>query len=95
MITLQEAKNYLKVEFDEDDDFISEIIKVAESYMRDGITDFDLKMKNENFKIKAKLCEKALIQNMYDERYLVSYRQRPTYVISSLMNQLEYGDLDV
>lgn len=91
MLTLEEAKNYLRVEYEDDDAFIEEIIKVAESYMRDGISDFDEKMKNEDFKLKARLCMRALIQNMYDERYLLSYRQRTTYMITSLMHQLEYG----
>lgn len=92
MITLDEAKNYLRVEYEDDDDFIEEIIQVADGYIRDGVSNYAEKFKNKDFRLKARLCERALIQNMYDERYLLSYRQSTTYMIAGLIHQMEYGN---
>lgn len=97
MLSLEQAKGYLRVDFDEDDALISDLILVADQYLRDAITNYDEKCKNPKFMIKADFVMRMLIQNFYDERYLVEEVKligetvTLTYPIRSMINQMEYG----
>ena len=91
-LNLEEVKNYLRVSFDDDDNYIKSLIVVAEDYIRDGVTDFEIKVFNDRFKLKAKIVALVLIQNLYDERYLVGSSLNVNYIIKSMINQMEYGD---
>lgn len=91
MLTLEEVKNYLRVDFEDDDNYIKDLIVVAENYLRDGITNFDLKMEKESNKSKARMIMRVLISNLYDERYLLGTELPMVYMIRSMLNQLEYN----
>lgn len=95
MVTLEQIKNYLRISYDEDDSYIESLISVADSYLQSGITDYKKKSKNKLFKAKAQMLELTLIQNLYDERYLVGQPLETSYIIKSMINQLEYGDYNV
>lgn len=97
MLTLEKAKEYLRVDFDDDDNLISDLILVADQYLRDAITNYDEKCLNPKFQIKADFCMRMLVQNFYDERYLVEEIKligetvTLTYPLRSMINQMEYG----
>lgn len=95
MLTLQKAKDYLRVTNDDEDALIEYIIDVAEQYVRDAVSDYDIKIKNDLFNKKADLVKLALVQNMFDERYFNGSELKENFVIRSMINQLEYGDYNV
>lgn len=91
MLTLDEAKKYLRVSFDDDDEFLMECINISIAYLKAAITNFELKMSNNEFKAKARLVALALISDMYDKRLLIDESKDISYIVRSLINQMEYG----
>lgn len=74
-ITLEEAKDYLRVSYDEDDGYITGLIETAEAYI-DGCVGTAYKAE-ENYESKeeyakgcriATLLQKKIISDMYDQR---------------------------
>lgn len=92
MIDLDKAKNYLRVEYDDDDDYIKELIEVAYTYIREGITGYDTKINHPAFEQKADMVARAIIQNLYDERYMMGRPLEMSYMIRAMMLQMEVGD---
>lgn len=94
-MTLDQVKKYLRVTYDDDDSYLEELIRVAEGYLEDGITDYKEKLKNQLFAEKAQMVQYAIIQNLYDERYMMGQAMEMSYIIRSMIHQLEYGDYHV
>lgn len=94
-MTLDQVKKYLRVTYDDDDSYLEELIRVAESYLEDGITDYKEKLKNQLFAEKAQMVQYAIIQNLYDERYMMGQAMEMSYIVRSMIHQLEYGDYHV
>lgn len=94
-MTLDQVKKYLRVTYDDDDSYLEELIRVAEGYLEDGITDYKEKLKNQLFAEKAQMVQYTIIQNLYDERYMMGQAMEMSYIIRSMIHQLEYGDYHV
>lgn len=96
MLTLKQAKEYLRVEYDDEDDYINFLIGTAHDYMHEGVSDFKAKYEagDDRYKKLAQMCELAIVQNLYDQRYLIGKKQEMTYVIRSMMTQLEYAGVE-
>lgn len=94
-MTLEQVKNYLRISFNDDDSYLENLIKVADGYLEDGITNYKDKLKNERFKTKAEMVQYTIIQNLYDERYMMGQALEMNYIIRSMIHQLEYGDCNV
>lgn len=94
-MTLDQVKKYLRVTYDDDDSYLEELIRVAEGYLEDGITDYKEKLKNQLFAEKAQMVQYAIIQNLYDERYMMGQAMEMSYIVRSMIHQLEYGDYHV
>lgn len=94
-MTLEQVKNYLRISFSDDDGYLENLIKVADGYLEDGITNYKEKLKNERFKTKAEMVQYTIIQNLYDERYMMGQALEMNYIIRSMIHQLEYGDCNV
>ncbi|GAA0115291.1 head-tail connector protein [Clostridium senegalense] len=91
IITLEEAKNYLRIDFEDDDSYINMLIEQAESYLKDCIDNFDTKMQVERFQKKAKLCSMVIVQNMYDERsFSTKDNEKLRYIVASMLMQMNY-----
>ena len=43
ILTLEEAKNYLRIDYNEDDTLLQSLMIAAIDYLRDAINDFDKK----------------------------------------------------
>lgn len=94
-MTLDQVKRYLRVTYDDDDSYLEELIRVAQGYLEDGITNYKDKLKNQLFAEKAQMVQYAIIQNLYDERYMMGQALEMSYIVRSMIHQLEYGDYHV
>lgn len=94
ILTLEEVKEYIKVNHDEEDDLINELIEVAEDYLY-GATGKHFSNTNK----KAKLYCKVLVNEWYKDRSLteastknLNVTQKIRYTLQSILLQLKYGD---
>lgn len=91
-MTLQEVKAFLKVDFNDDDDFITLLIDVAREYIIDAIGEC-----NEEI-ARVKLLMRVIVAELYEKRALTfdmnSTNEKVQYVIRSIINQLSFGDDD-
>ena len=94
-MTLEEVKNYLRVTYDDDDGYLTSLMQVAEDYLVAGVTDYLKKKKNDHFKARAEIVKLVIIQNLYDERYMMGQALEMNYIVRSMITQLEYGDANV
>lgn len=96
ILDLQEVKEWLRIDYDEDNSQIQLLIDTAETYLKDSIDNFDTKLANDtdgSFKNKAKLVMLVLITNWYDSRDFteLDVDEKVRYTITSLMKQMSYG----
>lgn len=91
MITCEEAKEYLRINIDDDDNLINEIIVGGYDYLRDAIDDFDeIYEQNETFARKCDLFVKTKwIPPNYDNREGMEFgADKLSYTARSLLTQL-------
>lgn len=91
IVTLNEAKEWLRVDHNEDDTLIQSLITASEQYLKNA-TGIDYDDTNE----LAKVYCMVLITDWYEKRELTegAYRQisnQTRYVITSILMQLTYG----
>lgn len=96
IIDLQEAKEWLRIDYDEDNTQIQLLIDTAETYLRDSVDDFDVKLANDTnggFKNKARLVMLVLITNWYDNREFteLDVDEKTRYTIHSIIQQMKHG----
>lgn len=96
ILDLKEAKEWLRIDYDEDNAQIQLLIDTAETYLRDSVDDFDMKLVNDTngrFKNKARLVMLVLITNWYDNREFteLDVDEKTRYTIHSLMQQMKHG----
>lgn len=94
-MTLEEVKSYLRVTYDDDDGYLTNLMQVAEDYLVAGVTDYLVKKEKEHFRARAEIVKLVIIQNLYDERYMMGQALEMNYIVRSMITQLEYGDADV
>lgn len=86
IVTLEEAKNWLKVETDEDDQLITMLIKAAEGYILNA-TGIEFDSTNE---VAQTLCL-LLVADWYEDRDITrSPGERVRYLMQSMVAQLQY-----
>ena len=94
-MTLEDVKNYLRVTYDDDDGYLTNLMQVAEDYLVAGVTDYIKKKENDHFKARSEIVKLVIIQNLYDERYMMGQTLEMNYIVRSMITQLEYGDVNV
>ena len=91
-MTLAEMKSYLKVDFDDDDNFITLLMDVAREYITDAIGEC-----NEEI-ARVQLLMRVIVGELYEKRSMTfdmnSTNEKVQYVIRSIINQLSFGDDD-
>lgn len=97
ILSLEDAKKFLRIDYEDDDNLIKLLIANAESYLVDAVDDFESKLKtrnNKKFKSKAKLAMLVLITNWYDSRDFteIQVSEKVRYTITSIMKQMSFGD---
>lgn len=92
MITLDECKIYLRIDTDEEDSLIENFIEVAESYLIDGVTDYQKNYSaDEKYQQKADLLKKIIVGELYNNRDSRNdTRTNFSFTVQSMMNQLKY-----
>lgn len=91
-VTLELAKNYLRVDGSEEDALIERFLETAESYMRNAISDYEENYStNTRFAAQADLLKMVIVAENYNNR---DGRNDPrkdfSFVIRSMVNQLQY-----
>lgn len=82
----QQVKEYLRVDFDEDDRIIEQMMAAAEDYIISAVGKYD--RENE----KANMLFKAIVQDLYDNRTLMvteQQKKRMSYTFASIILQLQ------
>ena len=91
LVTLEEVKEYVRIDSDEEDNTLSLLIKNAEFYIEDAIIPIE-QMSNRK-KEKAKLLALVLVSDWYDNRsYNMKTSEKARYSITSLLNQMKWCD---
>jgi len=90
IITLEEAKLYLRVDANDDDSLITLQIKAAEEYLKNSTG----KTFDDTNPIAKLLCM-LYVQNLYDNRtYTVSLNEKTSLAAAGLLLQLKYSYTD-
>lgn len=90
-MTIEEVKQFLRIDEDEDDAMIELMMAAAESYIKDSVGSYD----PEN--PKAKLLFLLIMQDFYENRVLAVKeidKQRLSHITGSIVMQLQAGELD-
>lgn len=95
MIDLDAVKNYLRVDYDDDDQLLNMLLLGAETYLNEGITNYALKYENNSrFRRLADTLTLALISEQYNNRDQmrgdVGGSWGMNYLMRSMMTQMEY-----
>lgn len=91
ILTLNEVKLFLKVDYEEEDNYIQLLIDAAENYIQDAIDNYDTKILNTRFKNKAKIVSLALINEAYSNRELITKDdEKYKLIIKSFLLQMQY-----
>ncbi|HBJ2612665.1 TPA: phage gp6-like head-tail connector protein [Clostridium botulinum] len=89
ILTLEETKEFLKVDYEEEDNSIQDLINASEQYLKNAVgREFD----SNNY--LAKLYCKVLVSDWYDNReYMENNKMsnKVRYTIQSILTQLKYG----
>ncbi|GAA0081371.1 head-tail connector protein [Clostridium sp. CTA-6] len=95
ILTLNETKNYLRIDYNDEDIVLQLCIDNAEEYIRDAIDDFDNKIQIERFQRKAKLLAMMLVQDMFDNRELMAKdNEKYKYIAKSLIMQMNLNSYE-
>ncbi len=89
LITLEEAKLYLRIDSTIEDSLINDFIAAASSYIQDAVTNYDTYITYENFAAKIKPIELAIVTDMYANRSN-SDKYSLSATISTMIRQLQY-----
>ncbi|WHT92358.1 head-tail connector protein [Bacillus cereus] len=85
VLTLEEAKKYLRVDGDEEDDLITSFVIAAEMYIKNATS------KNVNLKSElAKLAARILIAHWHENREAVGKADQLAFSLQSILVQLQY-----
>ena len=89
-MTLDEVKQYIRIDFDDDDSLIQELINTAQIFI-DSMVGAEYK-KDEKLVRIANLLVKKLVNDMYENRYYtVSSNTKKDIIINSMLDRLALG----
>lgn len=89
MLTVEEAKQYLRIDFEDDDALIGELLLAADEYLCGAIG-----KEHDKDCERAKMLQRIVVQDLYDNRGLsetVSARTRQLVSDFALQLRLETG----
>lgn len=86
-MTLEQVKDYLRVDGDDDDNIIRTMMEAAKEYIVSAVGEYDEEDKT------AKILFCAIVQNMYDNRELmqsdIQQKKAIEYTFKSMILQLQ------
>lgn len=93
-MTLEEIKSYLRIDYEEDDDILTELIAVSEEYINSCV---GTAYKKDIKAIKlANLLQKKLIYDMYEKRgtEIANNTKKDSIVITILNKLSNYSEVE-
>lgn len=93
-MTLEEIKAYLRIDYEDDDDILSELLIVSEEYINSCV---GIGYKSDEKAMKlAKLLQKKLIYDMYEKRgmEIANNTKKDTIVITILDKLSNYSEVE-
>lgn len=87
-MTLEEVKNFLKVDFDDDDDLITLEIEAAEEYIADAVGQY------KESSARTKLLLLNIVSTLYENRVytVLQANEKVQYSLRSMVLQLQLED---
>ena len=86
-MTIEQVKDYLRVDGDDDDSIIQTMMEAAKEYIVSAVGEYDKEDKT------AKILFCAIVQNMYDNRELmqsdIQQKKAIEYTFKSMILQLQ------
>lgn len=86
---LIQLKNYLRIDFNDDDELLLLIIEQANLYLDGAITNWQKIKENTLYQNKVKILEFAVVQSLYDNRGISEANLSSNIIINSLIMQLD------
>lgn len=93
-MTLNDVKTYLRIDYDAEDDFLSELLIISEEYINSCV---GTGYKSDEKAIKlATLLQKKLIHDMYEQRgtEIASNSKKDTIVTTILDKLSNYSEVE-
>lgn len=93
-MTLEEIKAYLRIDYEDDDDILSELLIVSEEYINSCV---GIGYKSDEKAMKlSKLLQKKLIYDMYEKRgtEIANNTKKDTIVITILDKLSNYSEVE-
>lgn len=93
-MTLEEIKAYLRIDYEDDDDILSELLIVSEEYINSCV---GIGYKSDEKAMKlAKLLQKKLIYDMYEKRgtEIANNTKKDTIVTTILDKLSNYSEVE-
>lgn len=86
-MTLNDVKTYLRIDYDEEDDFLSELLIVSEEYINSCV---GTRYKSDEKAIKlADLLQKKLIYDMYEKRGTeIANNTKKDTIVTTILDKL-------
>lgn len=90
--TLIEIKDYLRIDFDDDDDLLNELIEASEVYINKMV---GISYKKDEKAIKlAKILQKKLVNEMYRNRNTGALDKVQDKIVTSMLDSLSISGSD-
>lgn len=87
---LEELKNYLRTDSNEDDPLIERLAEIADSYIRNSVSNYDEKMKNADFVKLSDMAKLAIVAELYENRN-DAVQKDYSFTIRSIIEQLKWS----
>ncbi|MBB6622168.1 phage gp6-like head-tail connector protein [Clostridium gasigenes] len=92
ILPLVEAKKWVRIDYEDEDSAILDLINLAYVLIADSVDNFEVKVLNESFKIKLKYCMSCSITDMYDNRASTTDKKEQLKLINqNALLQLKCG----
>ena len=86
-MTLEEVKSYLRIDYDDDDDILNDLLIVSEEYI-DSCVGTEYKNDEKAMKL-ATLLQKKLIYDMYEKRGTeIANNTKQNTVVTTILDKL-------
>lgn len=94
MITLDAAKEYLRIDGEEEDSLLAGCMSAADAYMQAAISDYAAKYTDSTFSALADMVELALVSEFFRNRDASNdARDNLPYYIQSALLQLQTAEV--
>jgi len=97
IVTIELAKEALKIDYDDEDTFLGLCIEAAEVHLEGAIDDYSTKIEDEKFIKMAKIVILMTVQSLFDNRVFSNdvsssaASEKIKYIISSFMAQMRWS----